>query len=50
MGFLVIDAWKLFVHTGNIETYLLLKEIENDPYNHVGEQENKDVYSFGSKM
>ncbi|MUK87096.1 YqzL family protein [Ornithinibacillus sp. L9] len=24
-------AWKLFSQTGNIETYLLLKELENDP-------------------
>ncbi|MFD2046096.1 YqzL family protein [Ornithinibacillus salinisoli] len=24
-------TWKLFSQTGNIETYLLLKELENDP-------------------
>ena len=30
MGFLVIElTWKIFSQTGNIETYLLLKEIEN---------------------
>lgn len=23
-------TWKLFSHTGNIETYLLWKELEND--------------------
>ncbi len=29
MGFLVIDlTWRLFSQTGNIETYLLLKELE----------------------
>lgn len=31
-GFLVIDfTWKLFSQTGNIETYLLLKELETEP-------------------
>lgn len=30
MGFLVLNlTWKLFSQTGNIETYLLLKELEN---------------------
>lgn len=30
--FLVIDVtWKLFCQTGNIETYLLLKELEDHP-------------------
>ncbi|HLR08001.1 MAG TPA: YqzL family protein [Bacillota bacterium] len=24
-------TWKLFSQTGNIETYLLLKELENEP-------------------
>nr|WP_285853523.1 YqzL family protein [Oceanobacillus luteolus] len=29
-GFLVLDiTWKVFSQTGNIETYLLLKELEN---------------------
>lgn len=29
MGFLVLDlTWKVFRQTGNIETYLLMKEIE----------------------
>lgn len=32
MCFLVIDlVWKLFRQTGNIETYLLMKELESDP-------------------
>lgn len=32
MCFLVIDlVWKLFSQTGNIETYLLMKELESDP-------------------
>jgi len=36
--FLVIDVtWKLFSQTGNIEAYLLLKELEKDPL------ENKNV-------
>jgi hypothetical protein len=31
--FLVIDlVWKLFSQTGNIETYLLMKELESEPY------------------
>jgi hypothetical protein len=30
VGFLVVElTWKLFSETGNIETYLLLKELEN---------------------
>lgn len=29
MGFLVIDvSWKIFSQTGNIEAYLLMKELE----------------------
>lgn len=32
MGFLVLDlTWKVFSQTGNIETYLLMKELENEP-------------------
>jgi hypothetical protein len=31
VGFLVLDlTWKLFSQTGNIETYLLLKELEDE--------------------
>lgn len=31
VGFLVIDfTWKIFSQTGNIETYLLLKELEKE--------------------
>lgn len=30
VGFLVVElTWKIFSETGNIETYLLLKELEN---------------------
>jgi hypothetical protein len=30
--FLVIDlVWKLFSQTGNVETYLLMKELESEP-------------------
>lgn len=36
--FLVIDfVWKLFSQTGNIETYLLMKELEND-YNELPDE------------
>ena len=38
MAFLMIDVtWKLFCQTGNIEAYLLLKELEKAPL------ENKNV-------
>lgn len=31
VGFRVIDlTWKLFFQTGNVEAYLLLKELEKD--------------------
>ncbi|MGM8213528.1 YqzL family protein [Virgibacillus sp. W0430] len=46
----MIDAWKLFVHTGNIETYLLLKEFENDPYHGIEQMEKQDDYTLSSKM
>lgn len=39
--FLVIDlTWKLFSQTGNIETYLLMKELENDHYSKNGSEQN----------
>jgi len=41
-GFLVIDfTWKLFSQTGNIETYLLLKEMENDT---IQQKQNKNEH------
>lgn len=52
--FLVIDTnltWKLFSQTGNIETYLLLKELENDHNrNNIIPNQPKQVDSFESKM
>lgn len=52
MGFLVIDVtWKLFIETGNIETYLLLKELENEPStNDFRQMENEEVVSLNTKM
>lgn len=34
--------WKLFIETGNIETYLLLKSIENE-HSSVPESDMKEV-------
>lgn len=44
-------TWKIFSQTGNIETYLLLKELENDS-NLTAQQrdEHKDVLPLDSKM
>lgn len=52
MGFLVVDiTWKIFSQTGNIETYLLLKELEND-LNSTEQQQNehKDILSIETKL
>ncbi|MGM8364613.1 YqzL family protein [Virgibacillus sp. W0181] len=40
----------MFVHTGNIETYLLLKEFESEPYDDRNKIEEKNVYTLHSKM
>ena len=53
MRFLVIDfTWKVFSQTGNIETYLLMKQIENDDELTWNEKENKDneIHSMDSKI
>lgn len=34
-------TWKLFMQTGNIETYLLLKQLEND----LGQEKNEEIYN-----
>lgn len=53
MGFLVIDlTWRLFSQTGNIETYLLLKELEEREQD-TGEsiqQEDEEVSSIDTKL
>lgn len=42
MGFLVIDlTWKLFSQTGNIETYLIMKELENEQNHYESQQQDK---------
>lgn len=39
--FLVIEStWKLFCQTGNIEAYLLYKELEGEPQRDKHEQDN----------
>lgn len=44
-------TWKVFSQTGNIETYLLLKELENEPNTSVFLQnENEDIASIDSKV
>ncbi|MFA1820443.1 YqzL family protein [Virgibacillus oceani] len=44
-------TWKVFSQTGNIETYLLMKQIENDngAWNEK-EIKDKEVHSVDSKM
>ena len=45
-------TWKVFSQTGNIETYLLMKQIENDDELTWNEKENKDkeIHSMDSKI
>lgn len=52
MGFLVLDiTWKLFTQTGNIEAYLLLKELEDDPNDMRDSQQfTDDTISFRTEM
>jgi len=51
-GFLVLDiTWKLFTQTGNIEAYLLLKELEDDPNQTRDSQlSTEDTISFRTEM
>lgn len=44
--------WKLFLQTGNVETYLLLKQLENEQLdeNQITDIENEEIASFQTKM
>ncbi|OZU89939.1 YqzL family protein [Virgibacillus indicus] len=43
-------TWKVFRQTGNIETYLLMKELENEPEPIALEQlENEEMTSLDTK-
>ena len=51
MAFLVIElTWKLFCQTGNIETYLLLKELEEDQNNKTYEQSSIEEEQLDTNM
>jgi len=41
--------WNLFLQTGNVETYLLLKQLENEQTKEE-EVESEDIASFQTKM
>ncbi|HLR70613.1 MAG TPA: YqzL family protein [Pseudogracilibacillus sp.] len=41
--------WHLFSQTGNIETYLLLKQLENEQLEEK-DVESEDIASFQTKM
>jgi len=41
--------WNLFLQTGNVETYLLLKQLENEQLEE-DNTENDEVVSFQTKM
>lgn len=44
-------TWKIFSQTGNIETYLLLKELENDlNTSELQQNEHKDILSIDTKI
>lgn len=44
-------TWKVFSQTGNIETYLLLKELETEPdLNGESKQENEEVSQLDTKL
>jgi len=47
VGFLVIDlTWKIFSQTGNIEAYLLMKELESQyqtSEQHLSDVDNEDM-------
>jgi hypothetical protein len=42
-GSMIDFTWKLFSQTGNIDTYLLFKEIERENQNAADEQEQERV-------
>jgi len=43
-------TWKLFCQTGNIETYLLLKELEEDQNNKTYEQSRIEEEQLDTNM
>ncbi len=49
MGFLVLDlTWKVFRQTGNIETYLLMKEIETTHDGDSSPEQDDEFAELGS--
>ncbi|MFD2133576.1 YqzL family protein [Pseudogracilibacillus auburnensis] len=44
--------WNLFLQTGNVETYLLLKQLENEQLDERNntETESEEIASFQTKM
>lgn len=46
----MIDVWKLFAQTGNIETYLLLKEMEQNRYEEYPVAKEDRSYQIETKM
>lgn len=48
---MIDETWKLFCQTGNIEAYLLLKELEKDPLeNRIVEVEHDEATSLDTLM
>ncbi|MFZ3578639.1 YqzL family protein [Virgibacillus sp. DJP39] len=43
-------TWRLFSHTGNIETYLLWKELENDSDGSSTQSDNEVSDEMNTKM
>ncbi|MFC4022762.1 YqzL family protein [Oceanobacillus longus] len=44
-------SWKVFSQTGNIETYLLMKELENaTPKEEHGQAETENMTSLDAKL
>ncbi|MGJ9456998.1 YqzL family protein [Oceanobacillus sp. CF4.6] len=44
-------TWKIFSQTGNIETYLLMKELENAaPKQEYGQAETENMASLDTKL
>lgn len=43
-------TWRLFSQTGNIETYLLLKELEDPNADETLQQEGGEVSSFDTNL
>ncbi|AVQ99402.1 YqzL-like family protein [Oceanobacillus picturae] len=43
-------TWRVFSQTGNIETYLLMKELENEPNNTITGQTEQEETSMDSQL